>query len=639
LLSEIGKVRARHKVPWWTLCLVSFLLVVPVGGAWAETPPLSQWLRQAREERFHEDRYWQVLLHYRQDWRGRRSPVDDPDFFFSPSGKEDPAAELEATILALFGPESETRNAARCRFPARYQWLAEKLEVAADPVTAAVCPDLALVLDRVDPRSATLVFPGSYPNSPASMFGHTLLNFSGPRESKLLAHAANYSAFTDESNGFAYAVKGLTGLYRGYFSVLPYYEKLKEYSGLERRDIWEYPLALTVAETRRMFLHLWELRDIYSDYFFFDENCSYNLLYLLEAARPSLNLTASKPLWVLPVDTIRRLDQAGLIRGARFRPSPATVLRQEMAGLTSGEIAVARDLAKGVLDVADLPLYVTDADTRRRILEVAFGATEQDFLARRLDLQTYRTRVLALLTARSRLGRGGLDDKECEPPTRPDHGHGTSRLSLGVGYFAGSWGEELRYRPVYHDLLDDQSGYLSGAQIVLGQISLRYFPERERLRVERLDLIDLCSLTPVSRWETPISWQVCLGMQRSGSTGAGRRLTAYFNPGAGFSAQISKLSGYALLESELSVGNSMEKGYGLGGGGSIGALLEWGPWRVHGRIRLLDYPLGGRGESWLFAFDQNYRLNRQHSLSCETLRILDFGRWETTSLLLWNRYW
>ena len=37
-----------------------------------------------------------------------------------------------------------------------------------------------------------------------------------------------------------------------------------------------------------MLKHLWELQGIAFDYYYFDENCSWQLLGLLEVARPSL---------------------------------------------------------------------------------------------------------------------------------------------------------------------------------------------------------------------------------------------------------------------------------------------------------------------------------------------------------------
>jgi hypothetical protein len=74
-----------------------------------------------------------------------------------------------------------------------------------------------------------------------------------------------------------YAIKGLFGFYRGYYSILPYYAKIQEYRDVSDRDIWEYPLNLEYEEVIKLLMHIYELNAIYSDYYFFDENCSYFL--------------------------------------------------------------------------------------------------------------------------------------------------------------------------------------------------------------------------------------------------------------------------------------------------------------------------------------------------------------------------
>jgi len=198
-----------------------------------------------------------------------------------------------------------------------------------------------------------------------------------------------------------------------------------------------------------MFLHLWELRDIYSDYYFFDENCSFHLLFLLDAARPSLDLTADLPLWVLPIDTVRWVDRAGLIDGADYRPSLATSLDQGGAKLSPEENLLAKRLVRGELSGADQEVAGLERQAGIRVLEVAAQAVELDFLAKRLDRDTYRERYLGLLTSRSRLGLREPVSDLAPQPIRPDWGHGSSRWSLGVGYGQERWIEELRYRPGY----------------------------------------------------------------------------------------------------------------------------------------------------------------------------------------------
>ncbi len=93
--------------------------------------------------------------------------------------------------------------------------------------------------------------------------------------------------------------------------MLPYYTKLQEYSDVDHRDIWEYPLNLTGPEIRKMMLHIREMDGIASDYYFFDENCSYDLLFLLEAARPSVKLTDQVHAWLIPLDSVRMVEQRG----------------------------------------------------------------------------------------------------------------------------------------------------------------------------------------------------------------------------------------------------------------------------------------------------------------------------------------
>lgn len=186
-----------------------------------ETPPLALLVERARALELHADRYWHTLLHYRTTFRGEASLIDDPDFFLSDTGKHDPKSELEATLRAFFAQSEPDARLVQCRFPARFEWLSEKLGLDTQSMPIPACAELMHAYTEVDPRSATLIFPGTNNNSPASMFGHTLINIEGPYKSKLLSYAVNYSAFTNETNGFAFAVKGIFGLYPGVFFDSP----------------------------------------------------------------------------------------------------------------------------------------------------------------------------------------------------------------------------------------------------------------------------------------------------------------------------------------------------------------------------------------------------------------------------------
>ena len=279
-------------------------------------------------------KYWLRLLHYHSAsfFRGPRSQIDGEGFFFSPIGFKDPEAELRASVEA-FSKNNQIgkfKLHAQCAFPERYRFLKEALKLTIPDVP---CPKVDDFLSRFKAKSATLVFSSAYPNNPGSMFGHTFLRINsteGTDEKKLdlLDYGISFAAAVGEdANPFAFLALGLTGGYRGQFSMLPYYAKVSEYINSESRDIWEYDLNISAEQTRRMILHAWELEtNSYLDYYFFDENCAYELLALLEIARPDWDLL-DFPIYVIPAETIKKVTGIpGAVTRVKFRPS----LRKKM---------------------------------------------------------------------------------------------------------------------------------------------------------------------------------------------------------------------------------------------------------------------------------------------------------------------
>jgi hypothetical protein len=280
-------------------------------------------------------REWLNLVHYRRSVLNTQtftSAVDDDRFFYAADGSRNPRAELNATLNAFFAEQPVGNDYALCRFPARFNWLKQHLEIDTGRLPVVTCSDYAEWRGRIKAESATLVFPTYQLNSPSSMFGHTLLRLDpieGKGWSEWLSYAVNFGAnIYNDDNSIAYAWKGLTGGYPGQFIVTPYFKKIQEYNRIEKRNIWEYKLNLKPAEVEILVTHLWELKEVNFDYYFFTENCSYRLLELIEVARPSVELTDEFVLTAIPVDTIRAVEHAGLIEKAEFRPSQETIAKQ-----------------------------------------------------------------------------------------------------------------------------------------------------------------------------------------------------------------------------------------------------------------------------------------------------------------------
>jgi len=390
-------------------------------------------VEKALKSLLHEKRYWHVLLHYKKGLLGIKSLIDDPKFFLSPYGKENPRAELEATIRGFFRPFEGEEDHPLCRYPARYQWLKDSIEIDESRLPQASCVEMDRTFSKVRPESAVLVFPAAFMNSPASMFGHTLIRIDSSNESKLLSYAVNYAARTAETSGFSFAMKGIFGLYPGYYSILPYYEKVKEYNNMRDRDMWEYTLSLTGEEVKRMFLHIWEMKEIYSDYYFFDENCSYNLLFLIEAARPSLRLTDSFFYWVVPVKTIKAINKEGLIKSKKYRPSISTKIRHMMETADSDVLEIAVKRAYDEIMPEEIINLDFAVDKKTKVLDLATEIIQYRYARNDIDKKEYNAKFLANLSIRSTLGRSLMQGDDIRQPTPPETGHDSSRFSLGLG--------------------------------------------------------------------------------------------------------------------------------------------------------------------------------------------------------------
>lgn len=125
--------KARQGRWFFPLCLAFFLLLAAVSGAFGEAegnPYLVELAARAEAMQLHRDRYWQILLHYKPtSGGGVESLIDDPRFFLAAGGKHDPAAELAATLAAMFGSSGEGEEDPRCRFVARTAWLRDRLAI------------------------------------------------------------------------------------------------------------------------------------------------------------------------------------------------------------------------------------------------------------------------------------------------------------------------------------------------------------------------------------------------------------------------------------------------------------------------------------------------------------------------------
>ena len=525
---------------------------------------------------------WQALMHVNPGATLRgvgTSYVDDDDFFLAADGKADPAAELRATWQAL----APAGSPARCRFPARYRFLAEKLGWQ-EPEPLAHCEDYHAWRAQMPIGRLVLVFPAAYLNSPSSMFGHTLLRLDASAEPDAvwLSRAINFGAQAGGAdNSLFYIWRGLAGGYPGQFSVTSYVEKIRDYAFVENRDMWEYTLNLDADEIDWVVRHLWELRGINFDYYFFDENCSFRLLELTKVGRPTAPLMTELRFAELPVNTVRALYDADLVAQRRYRPSKARELEALAARLGSDERALAAALREGT-SLAATPRFEAYPPPRRHLIaQVAYQALRLRNREGARDPDVAR-KSLALLRVVQR--NPAPPDAPASPPAPPESGHGTQMANIGVGRRNGRDFLSFGYRLTYHDLFDPMTGFLPGAAIEGLDVQLR-IDEADGLALERLDLVNIRSLAPRSDFVKPISWFVHAGLEQAPVAHERRALGGFVQGGPGASWRVGDLFPYVFAVARLESVSGKEPGAALGGGAEAGVAFqaESVQWGLHAR--------------------------------------------------------
>ena len=538
--------------------ILSIFILFNTQFLWAQS--VQNYKNQAKQLQLSKQRYWHLLLHM----NGDVSEIDDPNFFFAKNGATDPAAELQATLDAFFSDEVKDDNSSICKFPARYFWLKEQLGATDFPT--ARCKKYEKIFKRVDPKSTTLVFPAAHINSPASMFGHTFLRINSSFNSKLLSYAVNYAANADaeKENGVVFAIKGLVGGYYGRYSLLPYYEKLKEYRDSEQRDIWEYDLDLTQEETVAMFRHIWELNGTNSFYYFFTENCSYNMLWLLEVARPTLQLRDKFTYQVIPLETAHVVKQAGIITAEHYRPSKRTKLLKYETLLDEKLNTLPIQLVEGKVHASQIENNATiDIDQKRYILESGVEYLEYQYSRGKVKKEEYLELFHAMTTARAKLGIA--EPLDIKTPPNPINGHRALRVQLGAGVKDGDFVGYLGICPAYHDLEDSEYGFLRGTQIEF--LNLLASTSKKETKIEEATIISIVSIAQRSLFFKNFSWRTKIGWDNDYLT---QKPTFGLSVGAGFSWGNELGFFYVLADPVLYQNSKFHSGVG----GSIGCNVD-----------------------------------------------------------------
>ncbi|PTU31342.1 Lnb N-terminal periplasmic domain-containing protein [Stenotrophobium rhamnosiphilum] len=549
-----------------SIALLLMLLVLVPSLSWANGDPqyLAELQQSARSAKLAENPYWHRLLHFHKNklLPGSTSTIDAAIFFNAPNGNTNTQAELDATLAKFFSDEPILEELPQCRFKARYEWLREQLHFDAARLPTQSCPMHDEWMGNLDTVAISAVFASNDLNSPATMYGHSLLRLDKRGQDvdqRLLAYAVNYAAdIAQGENMLTYTVLGLSGGFDGQYSVYRYHEKVRQYARINNRDLWEYSLKLNPDEVRHVLWHLWEMRGVGSNYYFFTENCSYMMLALLQTARPGLYLTEQYDfpgLYTMPVDTLRTLRNAGLVGELGFRPSLARRLQHQLKQLAPAQEDWVLDASEHQLNFDDPAYKLASPRDQARMLEAAndrllFGYSENNVERERALPQSH-----ALQSARSKINAKPDFDPVPQPATSPELGHATSRWNVAWRNSNDANAAVLGYRAAYHERLDPPAGYLAGGELECFDLNL--LVRNGKLKLSNFTLVNVQAVSAWDRAFKPISWQVSGGLRRYGLDALRAdpqgRTGAYVDAGVGIAAapfETAYVYGFAFAEAD-----------------------------------------------------------------------------------------
>jgi len=471
-----------------------------------------------------------------------------------------------------------------CKFPARYLKLKKLLNINISKQLHK-CVKLNEFINKANAQSADVVFSSYYLHSASSAFGHSLLkiNRKGKTKEDLLGYAINYAALTGKENPFLFAFKGIGGFFKGDFRAIPYYYKVREYSSYESRDLWSYRLNFSDEEIKFLILHIWELGNASSPYYYATQNCSYWILRIIEAIRPQLDLTQKlSPLIVLPIETIKTLfTEKDLIKTYSVRSSLRNKVLSRMKNLNRSEVNDVKKITKKLYNSQELQSSPSAA-----VLDAAIDYYDFKYSKEMVNQEKEllkRKQPLMILRSQNNTPAQSLKH-ELHSPHKV---HPARKLKASYGLRGKKTFIQISKKSLLHSLIDPDIGFDPFSEINFLDFGVKFFEKdlkknQWELSFSHVDLLKISVLQPLSPINKKMAWSFATGLHDyidKNYPETQLLQSLYLNISLGYSFKIlqsSKSILYFMLENELEYGTNLaKKTLRLSMGPQLGALISW----------------------------------------------------------------
>lgn len=448
------------------------------------------------------------------------SDIDDLSFFMS--GQNTDAVKEETVLLNKMSEDNI------CKFPARYSYLANKYNLN---INFDHCTKLQEFLRINSGDSISIVYASPFLSSPMSYFGHLFLKINKSDNtmfSKIIGYAANIPENTTFNN---LITKGIIGDFRGQYSIADYFKIIENYNIIEQRSLVEFKLNLTPNEINKLLLHLYELQGITNRYKYFTNNCGYELSWLLDSAKPSLNIRQELSKIVFPYDIINALDNKKDIKLDIKRSSKIELIFEQYNKLSSHDKMFLKQWRLSKTKIEDInSCNLCDKNTLSYIINSYYDVLFKTQHYVPSDYEDVRTLHYMFPT---------MDNKNYDNNYAKPH-----KIILGAYYDNKSVGEELILRPALFNRNEDQPNDLLDGSLDI--LSVKLINRNNHQRLEEFNIFKIESYTKTFDFYSPPSWRIEL---------AGKQIDNEFIPyiqaGVGASKQISNIFFYGLIQPSI----------------------------------------------------------------------------------------
>ncbi len=489
-------------------------------------------LEKALKKNLDNSHIWHRLLHLDKSL----NPYINNKSFLISYPNFSPKKELIATIK-LF----EQNKKAVCKYPARYYWLENELNISNSIFSKKNCLGFNEYIEKTNPTDLKLVFVSEQVKNPSSMMGHTFFKLIGyDKNYELRENAISFFTIIDTFNIPYLILKSfITGM-KGLFILSPYKTQVNRYLKEENRNIWEYDLNLSDFQKKLIYYHFWELKDIDITYLFTGFNCATIVDDMLGIY--DKNYKKKLSLWVTPKDVIKKANKYNLIKNSILIPSINWELNMLSESISNNSIDKISEIVVNK-KYDKLKNFKFSSDKKNKYLEKKLAITYGDFL--------YDKNIKKIV-------KNDQKDNYCVDLSRyknPIKTFNDSQFSISYQNIDNEKSLKLNFLPASNRLYDDNREYFSESSLKIGEFSL--LVDKKNLSLDSLNIFSMKSFIPWNTLTKTLSNDFKFNYEKQYSKNLKPFHSINLNGGFGITKKIhNDMSIFTLLDVGIAYGNN-----------------------------------------------------------------------------------